>query len=76
MRWLLWLILFGSALLAELDVKGFVAMDSQFYMSRPADKHAQNFTLQEQLELTYSEGDLEAVGVLYAQQDGYDLWRC
>lgn len=73
MRLMWWLILCSSALLAELDIKGFVALESQFYLSRPAEKHAQNFTLKEQLELTYNEGDFEAIGLLNVQQDAHDL---
>ena len=73
MRLLLLAMALTSVLLAEFDVKGFIALDSQVYLTHPAHKHAQNFTLQQQLELTYSEGDFEAVGLLNAQQDGYDL---
>lgn len=74
MRWMLWLILCSFALAEELDIKGFVAVDSQFYLSCPDEKHAQNFTLKEQLEVTYSEDDFEAVSLLNIQQDAYDLF--
>lgn len=74
MRPFLGLLLLAPALLAEIDVKGFVALDSQSYLNRPTGKNAQNLTLKQQLELTYREGDLEAVGLLNAQQDASDVF--
>ncbi len=74
MRRLPWLLLLTSALLAEFDIKGFVSLESQVYLTHPSQKHGQNFTLQQQLEITYSEGDFEAIGLLNAQQDAYDLF--
>ncbi len=74
MRQLLLPMMLTSSLLAEFDVKGFVALDSQVYLTHPAQKHGQNFTLQQQLEMTYSEGDFEVVSLLNAQLDSYDFF--
>ncbi len=73
MRPFLGLLLFSSLLYGEFEYKGYVGVDAQGYMTRPEGKHPANLTLQQQLELTYSEGDFAGGATLYAQEDSYDL---
>lgn len=74
MRPLVGSLLLTSALIAEMEVKGYIGLDSQAYLSRPDTKHAQNFTLKEQLELSYRTGAFEVKALLNAQQDSHDLF--
>jgi hypothetical protein len=73
MRPLLGLLLCSNFLYAEFEVKGYVGMDAQGYISKPDGKHPTNFTLQQQLELSYNVGDFESAATIYAQEDSYDL---
>jgi len=73
MRPLLGLLLLSSFLYAEFEVKGYVGADVQGYITKPDGKHPANFTLQQQLELSYSTGDFESAATIYAQEDSYDL---
>ncbi len=73
MRPLLGLLLLSSLLYAEFEVKGYVGADAQGYITKPDGKHPANFTLQQQLELSYSVGDFESAATIYAQEDSYDL---
>ncbi len=73
MRPLLGLLLLSNFLYAEFEVKGYVGMDAQGYISKPDGKHPTNFTLQQQLELSYNVGDFESAATIYAQEDSYDL---
>ena len=73
MRPLFGLFLLSSLLYGGFEYKGYVGADAQAYLSKPDGKHPGNFTLQQQLELNYSEGDFEAAVNVYAQEDSYDL---
>jgi len=73
MRPLLGVLLLSALLYGEVEYKGYVGADTQAYLTRPSGKHPGNFTLQQQLELKYVEGDFEAVTSIYAQEDSYDL---
>ncbi len=73
MRTLLGVMLLSSLLYGEFEYKGYIALDRQYYITKPSDKHPGNLTLQQQLELKYTKGDFEAVMGLYAQEDSYDL---
>ena len=73
MRTFFGLLLLSSLLYGELEYKGYIGLDRQYYISKPSGKHPGNLTLQQQLELKYTEGDFEAVISLYAQEDSYDL---
>ena len=73
MRPLLGLLLLSNFLYAEFEYKGYVGMDAQGYISKPDGKHPTNFTLQQQLELSYNVGDFESAVTIYAQEDSYDL---
>jgi len=74
MKQLLLVIVLSCALLAGLDVKGYVALDSQVYLTHPSDKQSENFTLKQQLEVAYTKDNFEALLLLNAQQDAYDLF--
>ncbi len=73
MKFLLLLSLFYMYLYAELDVKGYVGLENQTYITAPNTKHKNNFTLKENLELKYNKNNFSAYLKLYAQQDYYDL---
>ena len=73
MRPLLGLLLLSNFLYAEFEYKGYIGMDAQGYISKPDGKHPTNFTLQQQLELSYNVGDFESAVTIYAQEDSYDL---
>ncbi len=73
MRPILGLFLLSSLLYGEFEYKGYVGVDTQAYLTKPAGKHPGNLTLQQQLELKYIEGDFEATVNIYAQEDSYDL---
>ena len=73
MRPLLGLLLLANLLYAEFEFKGYVGVDTQGYISKPDGKHPTNFTLQQQLELSYDVGDFEGAATIYAQEDSYDL---
>jgi len=73
MRPLLGLILLSSLLYGEFEYKGYIGADTQAYVTKPDGKHPANFALQQQLELSYSEGDFESAISVYAQEDSYDL---
>jgi len=75
MRPLLGLVLLSSLLYGEVAYKGYVGADTQAYLTKPDGKHPANFTLQQQLELSYNVGDFESAISLYAQEDSYDLSR-
>ncbi len=73
MKPLLFMSLLASSLLAEFEFKGNVGLDSQFYLQAPSDKHQNNFTAYEELEMSYTNDALKVFASLYAQQDYYDL---
>lgn len=73
MRPLIGIALLASALLADLEVKGYVGLDSQAYLKVADGKHKNNFTVQSELELAYDVDDFETGLKLYAQGDYYDL---
>ncbi len=65
-------LLASSALQADWEYRAHIGLDSQLYVAHPNDKHANNFTLEQQLELAYSKDDYKLAARLYAQQDSYD----
>ncbi|NPA60539.1 MAG: hypothetical protein GXO30_08810 [Epsilonproteobacteria bacterium] len=68
------LLVLGFILLyAELETKGYVALETQAYLTAPDTKHKNNFTLKTNLELNYEKDDLTLYTKLYAQQDYYDM---
>lgn len=67
------LFITSSLLAADVNIQGHVDIQSQAYLTHPADKHADNFTASAQLELNYTEGNLEAIAKVTGQQDYYDL---
>ena len=67
------LVFCASSVWADFEYRGYVGLNSQAYFKRPADKHAQNFTLEQELELSYTHGDWQSGARLYAQEDGHDL---
>lgn len=73
MKLLLGIALFSSALLADIEVKGYVGLDSQAYLTVADGKHKNNFTAQSELELAYDIDDFETGLKLYAQSDYYDV---
>ncbi len=63
----------ASSLWAEFEYRGHIGLNSQAYLKRPSDKHAQNFTLEQELELSYTYGNFQAGTRIYAQEDAHDL---
>ncbi len=57
----------------NLSVQGNIDLTTQFYLQRPKDKHADNYTASTELELGYIKDDIEFKTKLSAQQDYYDL---
>lgn len=57
-----------TILSADIEVSGHFDLDSQFYLSKPSDKHANSFTAKQTLELKYSKGDISLFAKLYAQE--------
>ena len=57
----------------NVSIQGNVDLTSQFYLKRPKNKHADNYTASAELELGYVKDDLEFKTKLSAQQDYYDL---
>jgi hypothetical protein len=72
MKTLLLLVLSSLLLYAEFETKGYVELQSQGYITKPDDKHKSNFTLKQNLELTYEKNDLTLYANIYAQQDYCD----
>ena len=73
MRYFFVVIALTSSLFAELEIKGHVGLDSQFYLQLPNSKHQNNFTASEALELTYGKDAWQFGTSVYAQQDYYDI---
>ncbi len=73
MRPFLGLLLLSSLLYGEFEYRGYVGAVAQAYLTRPQEKHPANFTLQQQLELKYTQDSFESSATVYAQEDSYDL---
>ncbi len=72
MKKLLSLVLLGTSLFAEVQTQGYVGLDSQSY-SQKNSKHSSNFTLEQQLKLTYEKGDFSSALEVFAQEDYTDV---
>lgn len=72
MRALFALAVLSVLLYGEIDVRGSVTLETQQYLTRPGDKHAQNNTLDEKAELKYYRDAWVGRAALKAQQDSYD----
>jgi len=72
MKQLISLALLGTSLFAEVQTEGYVGLDSQSY-SQKDSKHSSNFTLEQQLKLTYEDGDFSSVLEVFAQEDYSDI---
>ncbi len=73
MKFFVLFLLSLTTLFAEFSFSGSVGLDSQAYLSAPSQKHKQNFTAVQELELKYIKDDLTLYSKLYAQEDSYDL---
>ncbi|MEA3523347.1 MAG: hypothetical protein U9R50_10255 [Campylobacterota bacterium] len=60
-------------LLAEFEYQGHIGLESQAYLLICDDKHKNNFTAYEQLEMSYTYESFKVATRLYAQQDYYDF---
>ena len=72
MKKLLSLALLSTALFAEVQTEGYVGLDSQSY-SQKNSKNSSNFTLQQQVKLTYEKNDFSSVLEVFAQEDYSDF---
>ena len=59
-------------LMAEFELSGHLDLDSQFYLTSPEDKHQNNFTAKQIVEMRYIYEDLTTFAKIYAQEDYYD----
>lgn len=66
-------LLFLTNALADLETKGHVDVQLQSYLTRAQDKHPDNFTASAQVELDYTQEDLELIAKASAQADSYDF---
>lgn len=64
-----------GSLFADTQVKGFVALQSQSYLTKPSDKNSYNHTVSTELEITHDQDDFKFITKLFAQQDYHDLKR-
>ena len=60
-------------ILKNISIQGNVDFTSHAYLSKPSDKHSNNFTASAELEMAYNIGDFQAFTKLKAQQDYYDI---
>ena len=72
MKKIISLVILGTTLFAEVQTEGFVGLDSQSYSQKDA-KHSTNFTLEQQLKLSYEDGDFSSVLEVFAQEDYADV---
>jgi hypothetical protein len=72
MRQLLLLSCCITLAFAEIQTKGYIALDSSLY-SKKENKHSSNMTLQQQLEVNYINKNFSSDLQLYAQQDTTDF---
>ncbi|MEA1920746.1 MAG: hypothetical protein U9N52_12965 [Campylobacterota bacterium] len=73
MRLFLSLALLNTFVFAAFDFQGHVGVESQAFLIVPKEKHKNNFTAYEQLEISYSHDAMTVATRLYAQQDYYDM---
>ena len=59
--------------MADVSVQGHVDIQTQAYINRPANKHADNYTASTQIEAIYTGESLEGIAKISVQQDFYDL---
>ena len=71
MKKLLSLIILSTFCFAEVQTEGYVGLDFQSY-SQKNSKHSSNFTLEQQLKLTYEDNDFSSVLEVFAQEDYSD----
>jgi len=72
MKLLVLLVALSVVLFGEFEYQGHVGIEAQSYILAPKDKHKNNFTAYEQLEMSYTYDSLKLATRLYAQQDYYD----
>jgi len=73
MKLLFTLLILSVLLFGKFEYQGHVGVESQAYILAPKDKHKNNFTAYEQLEMSYAHESLKLATRLYAQQDYYDV---
>jgi hypothetical protein len=71
MKKILSLFILVTSSIAEIEVEGFIALDSQIYSDKKT-KHSSNLTIQQQLKLSYEKNNFSSVFELYAQEDKSD----
>lgn len=62
-----------SLVYGNFEVNGFVGVNSQSYLKAPSSKYANNFTMQQELEVKYFNDNLSVYSKVYAQEDSHDL---
>ena len=66
------LIVFSTSSFAQVELEGYIGLDTQVYSSQE-NKHSSNLTTQQQLKLTYEKDNYSSVFELYAQEDKSDF---
>jgi len=66
------LMALSTSSFAQVEVEGYIGLDSQVYSSKE-NKHSSNFTAQQQLKMSYEKDNYLTVFELYAQEDKSDF---
>ena len=69
---LLSLLILITSSFAQIEVEGYIGLDSQSYSDKN-NKHSNNVTLQQQLKITYEKENFSSILELYAQEDKSDF---
>lgn len=59
----------------DLTLQGHIDLTTQTYLSKPSDKHSNNYTVNYEIEMAYNKDSFGAFGKFKAQQDYYDIKR-
>jgi len=69
---LLSLLILITSSFAQIEVEGFVGLDTQTYSDK-TNKHSNNLTLQQQLKISYEKDNFSSILEIYAQEDKSDF---
>lgn len=72
MKKLLGLLILITSSFSQIEVEGFIGLDSQTYSDK-TNKHSNNLTLQQQLKITHEKENFSSILELYAQEDKSDF---
>lgn len=75
MKTLLTIFLVSLNLFAEIEINGHLDLDSEFYLTKQANRDANSFTAKQTLELKYTQDDFTLFTNLYAQEAYNDFLK-